>query len=62
LCGYDAIVSLILQKTLLWGHDVRYKGMEPFIHSHVSLEINYGQMESLDTSDVKLFAVKVTPK
>jgi len=45
---------------------------EPFIHFRVSLEINNGQMESLDASDVKLnvtlltdvklFAVKVTPK
>jgi len=29
--------------------------MEPFIHGLVSLEINNGQMESLDASDVKLF-------
>ena len=60
--GYDAIVSLLLQKLLLRGHNVRYKVMEPFIHFHVSLEINNGQMESLNASDVKLFAVKVTPK
>ena len=60
--GYDAIVSLFLQKLLLRGHNVRYKVMEPFIHFRVSLEINNGQMESLNASDVKLFAVKVTPK
>ena len=60
--GYDAIVSLFLQKLLLWGHNVRYKVMEPFIHFRVSLEINNGQMESFNASDVKLFAVKVAPK
>jgi len=36
--------------------------MERFIHCRVSLEINNGQMKSLDTSDVKLFTVKVKPK
>ena len=60
--GYDAIVSLLLQKLLLRGHNVRYKVMEPFIHCRVSLEINNGQIESLNASDGKLFAVKVTPK
>ena len=60
--GCDAIVSLLLQKLLLQGHNVSYKVMEPFIHFRVSLEINNGQMESLNASDVKLFAVKVTPK
>ena len=60
--GYDAIVSLFLQKLLLRGHNVRYKVMGPFIHFRVSLEIMNGQMESLNASDVKLFAVKVTPK
>ena len=39
-----------------------YKVMEPFIHCRVSLEINNGQIESLNASDVKLFAVKVAPK
>ena len=62
VAGYDAIVSLFLQKLLLRGHNVRYKVMEPFIHFRVSLEIMNGQMESLNASDVKLFAVKVTPK
>ncbi len=60
--GYDAIFSLFLQERLLQGHKVRYKVIEPFIHCRVSLEINNGQMESLDASDVKLFAVKVTAK
>ena len=60
--GYDAVVSLFLQKLHLRGHNVRYKVMEPFIHFRVSLEINNGQTESLNASDVKLFAVKVTPK
>ena len=60
--GYAAIISLFLQKRLLRGHNVRYKVMEPFIHCRVSLEISNGQMESLNASDVKLFAVKVTPK
>ena len=60
--GYDAIVSLFLQTLILRGHNLRHKVMEPFIHSCVSLEINNGQMESLDASDVKLFAVKMTPK
>ena len=41
---------------------MRYKVMEPFIHCCVSLEINNGQIESLDASDGKLFAVKVAPK
>ena len=36
--------------------------MEPFIHCRVSLEINNGEIESLNASDVKLFAVKVMPK
>jgi len=36
--------------------------MKPFIHCCVSLQINSGQMESLNASDVKLLAVKVTPK
>ena len=36
--------------------------MEPFIHCRVSLEINNGQIESLNASDVKFFAVKVAPK
>jgi len=39
-CHYDAIVSLFIQKLLLWGHNVRYKVMKPFIHCHVSLEVN----------------------
>jgi len=60
---YDAITSLFLQKRFLQGHNVRYKVMEIFfIHCHVSLEINNGQIESLDALDVKLFTVKVTPK
>jgi len=45
--GYDAIVCLFLQKRLLRDHNIRYKVMEP-------LEINKGQMESLDTSDINL--------
>jgi len=61
-CGYDAIFSLFLQKKLLRGRNVRDKVMEHFIHCNVSLEINNGQMKSLDASDVKLFAVKVTLK
>ena len=60
--GYDAIVSLFLQKLHLQGHNVRYKVMEPFIHFRVSLEINNRQMEYLNASDVKLFDDKVTPK
>ena len=60
--GYDAIVSLLLQKLLLRGHNISYKVMEHFIHCRVSLEIKNGQMESSNASDVKLFAVKVTPK
>jgi len=39
-----------------------HKLMEPFIHCRVSLEINHGQMDYLDASDVMLFTVKVTPK
>jgi len=35
--------------------------MENFIHCRVSLEINNGQMGSSNASEVKLFAVKVTP-
>jgi len=31
--------------------------MEPFIHCRVSLEINNGQMESLNTTDVKLLVI-----
>jgi len=54
---YDAIVSLFLQKLLLQGHNIRYKVMEPFIHCRVSLEINNGQMESLNTTDVKLLVI-----
>ena len=60
--GYDAIVSLLLQKLLLRGHNISYKVMEHFIHCRVSLEIKNGQMESSNASDVKLSAVKVTPK
>jgi len=60
--GYDAIVSLYLQKLLLQSHNVRYTVIEPFIHCRVSLEINNGQMESLDASDVKLHSIKVMPK
>ena len=60
--GYDTIISLFLQKRLLRSHIVRYKVMEPCIHCHVSLEINNGQIKSLNASDVKLFAVKVTSK
>jgi len=41
---------------------VRYKEMEPFIPCYVSLEINNGQMKSLNASDVKLFAVQLMPK
>jgi len=44
--GYDTIISLFLQKLVLWGHNVKYKVMEPFIHCCVSLEIMNGQMES----------------
>ena len=33
--------------------------MEPFIHCRVSLEINNGQIESLNASNVNLFSVKV---
>jgi len=36
--------------------------MQPFIHCRVSLEINNGQMESLNATYVKLFVVKVTQK
>ena len=41
---------------------MRYKVVESFIHCRVSLEINNGQIESLNSSDVKLFAVPVVPK
>ena len=56
--GYDTIVSLFLQNRLLRSHNVRYKVMEPFIRCCVSLELNNGLIESLNASDVKLFAVK----
>jgi len=55
-------LAYFLQKLLLQGHNIRYKVMEPFIHCRVSLQINNGQMESLNSSDGKLFAVKVTLK
>jgi len=45
---YDTIVSLFLRRLLLLGHNVSYKVMEPFIHCCVCLEINNGQMKSLN--------------
>ena len=56
------LLAYFLLKRLLHGHNVRYKVMEPFIHRRADLEINNEQIESLNASDVKLFAVKVTPK
>lgn len=47
---------IFLQKHLLRSHNVRYKVTEPFIHRDVSLELNNGQIKSLNASDVKLFA------
>jgi len=57
-----AEILLLSLKLLLRGHNISYKVMEHFIHCCVSLEINKGQMGSSNASDVKLFAVKVTPK
>ena len=52
----------MMQSLAYFYKNVRYKVMGPFLHFRVSLEIMNGQMESLNASDVKLFAVKVTPK
>jgi len=58
----QSLTFFCLQNLLLRGHNVRYKVMEPFIQYRVSLEINKGQIKSLDASDVKLSAVKVMQK
>jgi len=42
--------------------NVRYKVMEHFIHCHVSLEINNGQIKSLDASDISYSLSKRMPK
>jgi len=54
------LTYVFYKKQLLQGVNIRYNVLNvAFYTLSCFLEINNGQMESLDASDVKLFAVKM---